>query len=265
MSELPYIIDNTGEKRVLGLLPRDLMKRAAFPPFDASQPVIPRSDWKDLNRRTTFTWILDQRSHGSCVGFASAGALARARVAMGQPYAQLSGAMVYSEINGGRDQGAIISDAIASLAKGTCLESEANWDAIYPNRIPVAAYETRKRFRATAMYRIDTWDQFISSILLNFIPVFAVMAGNNFMRLSLDGVAGFDSGPGNHAVHADGIKLLNGAWVVDMVNSWNVTYGQMGRAYITQRHWESVQQDCYAVQAASEDAADSSEPPPVQE
>jgi hypothetical protein len=86
------------------------------------------------------------------------------------------------------------------------------------------------------------------------------------MRLDANGVAGFDRGAGNHAVHFQGAKRLpSGEWVLDLVNSWGVSFGQAGFCYLTQRHFESVSQDAYAIRCAAEDPGDDSDPPPVQE
>jgi hypothetical protein len=235
--------------------------------FAEAVPQVPRSDWWEVNRRAVFdkSWILNQRSHGSCVGFSAAGATQRARGMTGAAFERLSGAFVYSFINGGRDQGATVTDAVKVLAdKGTCLDSEAPWDAIYPNRYPASAKETAKRFRVSEFYYAETFDEMASAILLDYIPVFAVMVGSSFTRLNSDGVAGYDRGPGNHAVHADGlVKTPGGIWVLDMPNSWGIEFGEDGRCKLTQRHIEGVQQDCYVIKCAAEDSKDANNPPVI--
>jgi hypothetical protein len=196
------------------------------------------------------------------VGFSAAGALMELRALDGMGFQRLSGAYVYSKINGGSDDGAIISDGLTQLIKGTCLESEAPWDAIYPGRYPASANETAKRFRALEAYRIDTWEQFITALQLGFIAVGAVMVGNRFTSLDANGVSGWDSGPGNHAVRFDGCGILpNGEWFADLPNTWGTSFGQHGRTKITRKHFESVQQDSYALRAPTSDPIDPNKPP----
>jgi hypothetical protein len=260
------VIDDNGQIFHLGKLPPDPVKRAAFPPLEAAAiPVLPRDQWNPINRRTLFNmgdFAIDQKSHGSCVGFSSAGALMRLRVMEGMAFQRLSGAYTYSWINGGHDDGAIISDSLTSLQKrGTCLESTVPWDRIYKNQIPAQAATEAARFRVLEAYRVDSFDQAISALQLGFIVVYAVMVGDRFMRLNGDGVSGWDAGPGNHAVHADGCDVLpSGEWFLDLPNSWGLSWGQNGRTKTTQRHWDTVQNDAYAIRAATTDPNEAQPP-----
>jgi Papain family cysteine protease len=247
-----------GEPRVLAKLAPDPVKRAAFPPFLTAAPTVPRSEWKDIDRRTYFDddYMLDQRSNGSCVGFCSAHALMRLRAIEGQrPHVRLSGAFTYSLINGGRNDGAQISDSLATLMKvGTCPESMAPWDAIYPSRYKPEARVAAARFRILEAYKVNDFDELMSGIQLGFIGVGAVHVASRFSTLDRDGVCGFDRGPGNHAVTFQGAKRLpNGEWVLDMPNSWGRSFGENGHGYITEKHIESVIQDAYLIRAATSD------------
>ena len=257
-------IEIGGRKFHLGKLPPDPAKRAAMPPFLQAAPEMPESEWKPINRRGEIgtEFFIDQRSHGSCVGFSAVGALMQLRELAGMTFQKLSGAYIYSFINGGRDEGAIISDGLERLKLGTCLEAEAPWDAIYPNRIPNKAHETAKRFRILEAYRVDTWEQAVTALQLGFLLVGAVHVGSRFFDLDGNGVSGHDRGPGNHAVRWDGCGTLpSGEWFIDLANTWGMTFGQQGRTKTTRKHWESVQQDGFAVRAASSDPLDPAKPP----
>lgn len=258
-SGLPAINVN-GVERVLGCIPGKSLFQ--FARFADKVPVMPRSEWRDIDRRKSLPFILDQKSHGSCVGFSAAGALMRARALSGQNLVTLSGAFVYSFINGGRDQGAMIGDAVSVLENnGVATDYLVPWDHIFPSRIDKRAYEVAKRFRAEAIYVANTFDEIMTAIQLGeYIPVFAVMVGNRFTSLDRDGICGFDNGPGNHAVHADGAKKIGSDWTIDMPNSWNLDFGVNGRGRLTERHIESVQQDCYVIKAAIDDPEDPDPP-----
>jgi hypothetical protein len=263
-----------GVPRVLAKLSPDPMKRAAFPPFLQAAPTVPESDWVDIDRRIELgdEYILDQKSHGSCVGFSSAHALMRLRKIEGMPYVKLSGAFVYSYINGGQDNGAIISDSLTELllppngnGHGTCTEAEAPWDAIYPSRIPASARTTALRFGILEAYKANNFAELVSGIQLGSIGVGAVMVGSRFSTLDSNGVAGFDNGPGNHSVCFDGVKRLpSGEWVLDLPNTWGLSFGERGRCRVTQRHIESVEIDNYLIRAATADPQDPNAPPPAQ-
>lgn len=265
MTGLPAI-DFDGCPRLLAKLPPDPAKRRLLTPFREAVPLVPESEWREINRRDGLPWIINQQNHGSCVGFSSAGALMRARAINGSAPVTLSGSYVYSWINGGRDQGAVITDALAVLRdKGTCREALCDWDTIYRQQVSREADEDARRFRLLEAYTADTWDEILSAVQLGYLPIFAVMVGDSFASTDSDGVAGFDRGPGNHAVHADGCKRLSGlGWVLDMVNSWGPKFGQAGRCYLMRRHIESVQQDCYVIRAAADDPQDPNQPPIAQ-
>lgn len=256
-------IEVGGVYRVLAKLPPDSRKRTAIPRRAA--PIVEPKDWVEIDRRSDFgdDFILDQRSHGSCTGFASAGALMRARALEGMPLVRLSGAYTYAWINGGRDDGAIISDTLTSLqTHGTCPEAECPWNCIYRSEIPASADRSAGRFKILEAYRVDHFDELVSGLQLGFIGVGAVQVGGRFADLDADGVAGFDRGPGNHAVCFDGVRrLASGEWVVDLPNSWGLDFGRHGRCYVTRRHIDSVEQDCYLIRAAAGDAQD--QPPAI--
>lgn len=248
-------IDFGGEPRLLGRIPAD-PDYQSFKRFKDVAPVIPSAKWEEIDSRGMFPpeWILDQDGHGSCVGFSSAGALMRSIRRQGRDLVRLSGTDVYCRINGGRDQGAIITDAVKAVQEGVCLESQMPPSKIWERDVTPEAKATRAKYRALECYIAETFQEIGSAIQMGFIPIFAVMVGSNFTHLDGDGIAGFSNGPGNHAVHADGLrKLPSGIWVLDMPNSWGVSFGQKGRCFLTQRHVESVQQDCYVIRAAMED------------
>lgn len=256
-----------GIPRILNKHSPDPVKWAAFPPFVGEAPTVDPALWVEINRRIDFgdQFILDQQSHGSCVGFSSAGATMRAAVLAGHAFVRLSGAYTYSWINGNQDNGAQIADSLTSLmSHGTCTEAEVDWNHIYRRQIPASADATAQRFRVLEGYKANNFIELMSGIQEEFIGVVAVMVGNTFTRLNGDGVCGFDSGPGNHAVCIDGArKLSSGQWVLDMPNSWGLSFGQNGRGYLTQRHIESVEQDCYLIRGVRMDPLDPNKPPAV--
>lgn len=259
------VYQHGGESHRLCLTQTPTLLRASIPPISDLLGDMPQSEYQVKIYRSVLdvsNFTLNQRSHGSCVGFATAAAMMKLRFGMGQLFQRLSGAFVYSFINGGRDQGANIGEALKIAQQGVCLESEADWDAIYPNRIPASARTTAKRFRALEIYRVDSWSQCCTALQMGFSVVYAVHVGSSFDRLDSDGVIGLDRGPGNHAVHAFGMdKSAGGVWLADGYNSWGPAWGDQGRFRSSQKHWESVQQDAFAIRDVIWDPQDLNQPP----
>lgn len=260
------IYEHDGIAYKLNLIPTSPEQRGKFKSIREAIPIIPESDWREIDGWSQFgdEYVLDQKSHGSCVGYSAAGSMMQARALAGQKtYQKLSGAYVYSYINGGGDNGASIGDALeAMMEHGVCLDSEANWDAIYPSRIPATARTTAQRFLLEEGYRVDSFEEAMSAVQCGFVVAHAVMVGGSFDGLDSESVIGFDHGPGNHAIRSWGAKKsAKWGWIFDGWNSWNTTWGNRGRFRSARKHWEGVQQDAYAIRVARFDPQDSNQPP----
>lgn len=182
------------------------------------------------------SYVKNQRSHGSCNGFAVASATAKARERRGLKRVDLSGAYAYSLMNGGRDNGSTLDDGmVVCMREGIAEERFANWDQIYPSRYDkAAANENAKQYRGFECYTVRSKLGLFSALACGFDCVVAVHADNGFMKLDSRGVAQGGNGPGNHSVHCDGL-WFDGTLIADMQNSWDITYGQNGRSGCT---WE---------------------------
>lgn len=260
---LEYVVID-GIARQLAKLPPS-PERSQLKPFLKVKEVLPKSEWKGFGRRKVLglEWLIDQKSRSSCTGFASAGALMKSRWLKGfKNLVKLSGAFIYAQRGTTADAGWMIYETLKVLQNiGTCTEQEVPWDRINKNQIPQSAYTTAARFKILEAYTADSFAEMASGIVMGFIPIFAVHVGGNFTRINSNGICGFDRGPGNHAVHADDIEIVNGVPCLDMPNSWGPTFGIDGRGYVTEQHTDSVQQDCYLIRAAADDPQD--EGPPV--
>jgi hypothetical protein len=248
MDEIEIIRDITGEERRLGSLANPKGFVCAYPTFASKFEVWDKATRKkvitDPNRvprRKTFgpSWTQNQRSKGSCNGYALGGGLSKARFLRGiQDKLLLSGAFPYSMMNGGRDNGSALGDGLKVIEKyGSCPESLVPWDQIYPNLQPSNAKTEAAKHKGLVCYAAGSIDELYTGLAKGFIAIVAVHAGGSFQQLNSQGIAGVDSGGGNHAVHCDDLCIVGGEEVCDMNNSWGTNYGTAGRAYLTKDHF----------------------------
>lgn len=247
MSDLQEIKTPDGELRRLGslVIPDGLL--CSSPVYDDEFEVWSDADIRrvvsDPNRvpsRVMFAvmWILNQLSHGSCNGAAAAAAYSRLLKLIGiSGYYRASLAWIYSLVNGGRDNGSQLIDAMrVGQDVGYASEATVGVNMIYPNQQPLAkAKAEAANHKGRSYYRLRTLQALKTALAQGWPCVVAVHVGNRFMNLS-GGIAGVDHGPGNHAVCVDDLVLLKGKLVYDMPNSWGPSYGDQGRAYLTDDH-----------------------------
>jgi hypothetical protein len=152
----------------------------------------------------------------------------------------LSGAFLYSLINGGHDNGSYLHDGMAAVQKyGICPEALVPWDCIYSYQMPPGAYAEALKHKGVQAYPVQTRQGFRTALAVGYPVIVCVQAGNNFQRLNNSGLCGVDNGYGNHAIHCDDVCLVNGTEVYDTCNSWGLSYGDQGRCYTT---WDSFEQ-----------------------
>lgn len=186
--------------------------------------------------------VSDQRNSNACNGHAMAGALSQARTRRGLPFVRLSGAYPYSKINGNQDQGSQLRDSLMAVERyGSPPETLVPWDQIYARLQPANADAEAARYKGFEAYAVRTQQGLWSALALGFDVVVAVHVGNRFSDLNQRGIAGVDSGPGNHAVRCDGLYWDNGLTGCG-VNSWGM-WGDQGRMGLTWDHFR----ECFNV------------------
>lgn len=246
---LPMLVQDDGEIRMLGRIPDERPLRDSRPSFSSylasvGKSLIPRSQWRTVNRRKTMgaKFITNQRNSSACVGYSDAQATSRLYYLKGYGFVRFSGMFIYAHINGNRDAGAMIGDSmIANERYGVCLESEFDYPNRYLRQIPESAKITAKRFKCRLSYTVDTFDEIGTAIQMGFVPQFPVQVGGNFGSLDSEGVCGVSNGYGNHSVHGDGTKFSSRwGWLIDQPNSWGTSWGQEGRGYLAEKHFNAL-------------------------
>jgi hypothetical protein len=186
----------------------------------------------------------------------------------GHPVIMLSPGYHYSWINGGRDQGANILEGLDSLMKnGICPADKAPADAMFRWQFNATHDAAAKLFRVhTDSFRIDTWEEACSALTLDWDLEWSIRAGGATPQLDHHGIAGFVPGPSNHAVCADGLKFIAGLgdYFLDWPNTWGPLFGENGRAYASEKHFDCPYREMFAVRSTLIDVTyDPTLPPSV--
>ncbi|PJZ70662.1 cysteine protease [Leptospira perolatii] len=183
------------------------------------------------------------------------------RTQSGEPnYSQIfSPAFIYNQINGGRDNGSLISDAMRLVVE----TGAATWEAMpydegnYLRRPPQTAFDTASKFKAKEFLRVRQTDpNEVKSQLSQGRPVVAgIIVYENFMNLKgkeiyKDGVG---KTYGGHAISIVGYDDSKNAF--KFINSWSTDWGDQGYGYIDYRWFTKVCQSAFVLvdQTASAD------------
>lgn len=256
-SRLPAVHHN-GVWFVLGYIPSTQDKLAAFSPWGDANRVLPESEWREIDLDIYDLPVRNQGTTSSCVGQGSTTGFELCIRQSGRPQQHLSPYFTYAQINGGRDQGAMISDSLTSLMKtGACPAELAPRGAMYKQQFPASCTEAAKAWRLEKAFRCMSFKEICSAITLGFSVPLGIMVGQNFGQLDSEGVCPLPGGGGGgHCILGVGLKKLRRGWVIKIHNSWGTSWGQNGRALITQNHFQYMQCDAFAIQSVSDDPGD---------
>lgn len=247
---LPIYRRGNGDEHRLGLLPPRADEESLL--MASSVPIVKSDRWKVVTheecrariREFVRLWHINQRSHGSCVGFSAGHGLMWDLWSSGFPIeGKLSGSYTYGWINGNRDSGASIIAALDSLKRhGTCLEKTVPWNVIYRSQMPSGADQEAARFKLETGSSVEGFEAFVSAGQIGKPMQFGVQVGRNFEAFDDEGVCGY-SGPGsNHSVMAPPllVRKRGGGFKVPLVNSWPDNWGPYGEGwcYVDSRHIE---------------------------
>lgn len=251
------IIHAGGEDRILACLPPH--GKHSLPKFRSRRPVRVEKGFSLLK---WIAEIYDQNGQGSCVGHGAIQGLYTSSRSTGQNTPRLSPCFLYAQINGGQDQGAVVSDALEALkAGGTCTEATVGPKRIWKRDIPQHAYEEAKRFRIEEAFTLDNWNDILASLIRYKRPVvFGVEIGQDF-EPDAEGYIPERSGQGGgHCMVATGVDVRKSRIHLEVVNSWGDRWGRAGVCYMPQSYFNGYV-DAFAILAAREDTQDGDEPP----
>jgi hypothetical protein len=260
VSRLPSVKFD-GLYRVLGLLPSD--PNCGLPAFYQAHPVLPESEWREIDMESFTAEVKNQGMSSACVGHGCSSGLEMAILQAGRPKQALSAFFLYSLINHGRDAGSSISDALLALkSTGTCPEDMAPQGAMFAGQFPDTCKRAAARFRLFEAYQCGTFEEICSAITLGFPTPLGLYVGQNFSSVDSEGICPPpNGGGGGHCVLGMGLKKTSRGWAVKIQNSWGTRFGQGGHAYLLKQSLQYMQPDAFAIQAPTDDPQDPDAPP----
>lgn len=231
-----------------------------LPSFGANFPILPRSQWKETSLKSWNVPVEDQHQFGQCTGESAEAVMQYAWLISGQKRQSWAAGSVYARINGGRDQGAQVHDALMALqTSGICLEADAPDGQIFMSQIKPQAWVNAKRFRVKDAFKISSFDELGTALSRGFPCASGLAVGNNFDHLDSDGVVPLpDAIRGGHALCHCGLKVTKrGLWVAETKNSWGTSWGLGGYCFIQEGAFNARYGfgfDAYAVVSVYDDS-----------
>lgn len=199
----------------MGCLPRSTKVGERFNVL-ADAWLIPRNEWQDISWRAVCGPILDQDGTNECCPHAAVAALHLIRRGCGRPDVVFSPAWLYRWINGGRDAGAAIDDAINTLVERGALPADQYPMLDWRKPEPTNWERTAHLHRASEWNDCPTFEHIASAILRGWPVCFGV----------------FWSGGGGHALCGIGLKAAGNVWRIEIQNSWGTGWQEGGFGYL---------------------------------
>ncbi|MBN8215474.1 MAG: C1 family peptidase [Spirochaetes bacterium] len=186
----------------------------------------------------------DQGAQGSCVGWATAYALKTSQELREEAWSvsvkahQFSPAWVYNQVNGGEDQGALISDALTLIVKkgADTLDRFPYSDHDFKTKPDAPSFSRAGRYRASRWATVKSDALAIKKLLAaGRALVIGIRVYQEFMVLtkSKPVYESIRSGRllGGHALCLMGYDDTRRAF--KFINSWGKTWGTNGYGYLT--------------------------------
>lgn len=232
--ELPYIIDDQGEKRFLGNVPGPIRMKWPVYGDTADTPLIPEADWKGLIDQLPggpgpdwpyLSPTHDQDGIGMCNASATVSAMESQRMKQGLPFVALSGGDLYQRIAvGGGDNGSLLEDGLAeSMRTGVAsvaVTPYLDWRGENPG-----AAEDRKNYKVLEAFLCPTFAHCMSAVLKGFDLISGIMWGGNFTPDRDGWLPGRARGGGGHAVHGYKPTYRGSQYGIWHKNSWTARWG----------------------------------------
>ena len=246
---LNEIVLPNGERVRLGNRPSEHGKlKASWTEFGTTpeQRMIPRPEWDGLIAQyepgPLHSFLQPthyQNGVGQCNADDTTALIEFCRAVQGLPYVQLSAADLYARINGGRDEGSLLEDAMAEVIRngvGTAATCGTLWKR-GEFRGEAGAAE-RARFRVLEAYLCPTFDHCFSASLQGFGLSTGIPWYDNYTP-DADGWLPRPSGDsGGHAIFGYKPAKRGTAYGIWHQNSWGESWGLKGKFVIPESAYQ---------------------------
>jgi hypothetical protein len=244
--------------RAMGNLEPPANRARKFKMFGAhpNVPIIRRENWRETDLSAFLPPVEDQDGQGACNAFSSGTCVEAARAQAGLPYVELSRGFIYGNINGGRDQGSYLEDALEFLTDvGTCearLVGHLEWRK--GRTKPADAVADAKNYRIIEAYECPSFEAIASAIQQGFFINEGLDWPSND-NVDREGWLPMNRGRGvgGHALCGYGLKKhSNGTWGIMTRNSWGTAWGIGGNCIIPESYFTRAVGGYWAVRAVTQ-------------
>lgn len=168
----------------------------------------------------------------NCNAFAATSALRVCRLMAGLSDVRISPGHLYGQINGGRDAGSLLGDALTALKDvGACTTDEVPELEWKRRNWPAGIEEVARKYRITEAWDCPTFAHLATAIQRGFVVDYGIAVGSNF-DTDANGWVAEGKGRGGHAMCGVGLskRTKNGKtqWGIVTANSWGTNWGVNG-------------------------------------
>lgn len=259
------IVDNLGERRVLGNLQPKLFGSGNWPVYGdfPETPMIPRSKWKPVSYNHFFPPVKDQDGIGACNAFAAVNTLQACRNVVGLPDVNISCGYLYGSINGQRDQGSMLEDALQWLVEHGSPPSSVVGDLEWKkSQWPPSVADEAKPYKIFKAFWCPTFEHLASATQCGFFTDVGIMwaDGDN-----IDSDGWIPNSPrgnvGGHAIARGSLEYRDGKWGLGGPNSWSTRWGKDGYMVIPEPRFSNAVGGHWACLVSKDD--DGKDVPPL--
>jgi hypothetical protein len=216
-------------------------------------PLVPRAAWKPISLRPVMPQIKDQDGVGACNAFATCSIVEACRAFVGLPPVRLSPGYLYGNINGQRDEGSLLEDALRWMADhGTCTADTVPELAWRKRDWPPHAAAEAAHFRVAEAFLCPTFDHIASALQRGFFVNMGVAWHEGD---SPDPDGWLPESPrgqwGGHAIAGCGLVKRGSQWGIQFANSWGEGWGAGGFGILPERRFQGPIGGWWAVRAVT--------------
>lgn len=225
-------------------------------------PLIPRAEWKPVDLSNFLPPVKNQDGIGACNAYAAVAAYQACRAQAGLPHIEFNEDWLYGRINGGRDQGSYLEDALEFMtSKGVKprLPTDRRWDW---RSNPPDALTQAQEYQIVEAYECPNFDALASAVQQGFFLDVGIQWYDNYDRVDAEGWLPTNrlGRPGGHAIVGYGLakREVDGRvqWGIMCQNSWGAGWGKAGRMILPESSFSNRVGGFWAVRSVTQTKVD---------